>query len=183
MFLSFVFGLFSDADSLFSTTPSLCSVKISPLSQTVEGRRSKVPPLPATNLPSRSWKSTPGSSDACRLAVASFQNSPDGDPLFSIKSVASFFKNAISLQPLEAGIAHCPLPIVPCLKELVSRQLPYLLATVPALNVGFVPDILKRRSFVFNQIGGFVFQESRQPSAFSPIPRSRYCPLPIAYCP
>jgi len=64
----------------------------------------------------------------------------------------------------------------------------------PAPNGGFVPDFGNRRSFVINEIGGFVFEKlsgfSHRPSASRPL-KARLvlqhlafgiCPLPFAFC-
>src|SRR5208282_3891738 len=46
----------------------------------------------------------------------------------------------------------------------------------PAPNGGFVPDSAKRRSFLINQLGGFVFQKV---SAFSRQPSDQVEPLKV----
>jgi len=106
--------------------------------------------------------------------VASFLISPSADPLFSYKSVASFFKKAISSQ-LSASYSRVIFPPTPnrpphcdgrsqfrCDCPLPSAKL------LTAFHRGFVPDFSGCRSFVFIQIGGFVFQKSHQLSAVSP---------------
>jgi len=59
----------------------------------------------------------------------------------------------------------------------------------PAPNGGFVPDFGTRRSFVINEIGGFVFEKlsgfSHLPSASRPLKARlvlHFCPLPFAFC-
>jgi len=94
----------------------------------------------------------------CRPTVASFPISPKPDPLFSINSVASFLKSSqlsavsptpdIFLAHLKFAICLLPLAILP------SCSLP----SPP--NGGFVPGFSRARSFVFNQLGGFVFEKA-----------------------
>jgi len=97
--------------------------------------------------------------------VASFLISAYADPLLSIKSVASFFEklSAFSRQPSasrspEAHVvphfAICPLPFAFC-RSLLLAYGP--LNPSDPQNGGFVPHFRKVRSFVINQIGGFVF--------------------------
>src|SRR5208282_4875385 len=90
-------------------------------------------------------------------------------PLFSSKSVASFFQklSAVSHQPSASRSPRCVLffTFAICLLPFLS-----FLGLRPSgpphpQNGGFVPRSLKGRSFVINQIGGFVFQKL---SALSP---------------
>jgi len=104
--------------------------------------------------------------------VASFLVFVRPDPLLSINSVASFFKNSqLSTLGDQLAVPAPPFRRLPTADCLLPAALPpdYCL---PAPNGGFVPGFRKARSFVINQLGGFVFQKtlSFQPSAAS-LPR------------
>jgi hypothetical protein len=114
--------------------------------------------------------------------VASFLISASPDPLFSCKSVASFFKKInFSFQPSAFSF-----------QPLVRRRLPptrsnpttttalcLLLSAFQPGNGGFVPDFSTTRPFVFMQIGGFVFEKI---VSFQPQPRQvALPPTPSAF--
>jgi len=86
---------------------------------------------------------------------------------FVFQKTLSFQPSAISRSRTVEGFKVEELSEVPGPEPFNLRPSTFNSSSAP--NGGFVPDSAKGRSFVINQIGGFVFQEALrfQPSAIS----------------
>ena len=100
-----------------------------------------------------------------------------------VQTALSFQPSALSFPRREAIQRHCD--------GRNCRECPaHCLRPTACLlsNGGFVPDFPRRRSFVFIQIGGFVFSKGSQPSVIShqlstsTTLGNTDCLLPTAYC-